>query len=84
MQPINVYYAADKTIRTMFKIPVYSKKNSFDATVLGTADHKRKSTSTSGQGYKKKKSRKWENSAIIQTSIGPGITIKDERSFTTG
>jgi hypothetical protein len=36
----------------------------------------------SGQGYKK--SRKWEdNAAVMQTSIGSGIAIKDEEIVRT-
>jgi hypothetical protein len=80
---INVYYA-DRTIGTAVQDPVYGKTQLFrrDCTPERLADIMKNPRAHSGQGYKK--SRKWEeNSAIIQTSIGPGITIKDEEIVRT-
>jgi hypothetical protein len=80
---INVYYA-DKTVGTAVQDPVYGKTQLFrrDCTSDRLADIMKNPRAHSGQGYKK--SRKWEeNSAIIQTSIGPGITIKDEEIIRT-
>jgi hypothetical protein len=75
---INVYYA-DRTVGTAVQDPDFGKRQLFrrECTSGQLADIMRNPRAHSGQGYKK--SRKWEeNSAIIQTSIGPGIVIKDE------
>jgi hypothetical protein len=80
---INVYYA-DRTVGTAAQDPVYCKTQLFrrGCTPNRLADIMKSPRAHSGQGYKK--SRKWEeNSNIIQTSLGPGITIKDEEIIRT-
>jgi len=74
---INIYYST-RTVGTALNHPVHGTTQLYrpDCTVEQLSDILRNPRAHSGQAYHK---RKWDtNPAILQSSLGPGIVVKEE------